>query len=78
MALECTTDRDHKRVIKGDAKTLFVPLSKDVIDREKNGDVGTRRVGICIANIASIDQVVEGGSKGTEEPQNRSFDAGGV
>ena len=57
---------------------FFVPFSKDVVDREKDGDMRTRRVGIGIASIACIYHVVEGGSKGTEEPKDRSFNARGV
>ena len=78
VALQGTTDRDNEGSIEGDVETFLVPFGKDVVDGEESGYMGTRGMGVGVAGIAGIDQVVQGGGKGTEEPEYGGLDARGV
>jgi hypothetical protein len=73
MALESTPDRDDKGTVKGDTEAMLVPFGKDVIDGKKSRNMGTRGVCICISSVTGEDEVVEGGSKSTEEAEDGSL-----
>jgi hypothetical protein len=42
VALNSAANRNNKRTIKCDTKVVFIPLSKDIIDREESWMFGAR------------------------------------
>jgi hypothetical protein len=57
---------------------MLVPVGKNVIDGKESRNTGTRGVCICISSVTGEDEVVEGGSKSTEEAEDGSLNARGV
>jgi hypothetical protein len=73
MSLKGTSNGDNERMIQGDAKTMLVPFREDVVNGEESGSLGAWRMGVCIASVASKDEVVKGSGEGAEKAKDGSF-----
>jgi hypothetical protein len=73
VTLESTVHGNHHGAVKSDAIFLEVPVSEDVVDGKKSGDMRARRMSIGVLGITGKDGVVERGGQGTEEAEDGDF-----
>lgn len=71
VALEGVVDGNCHGAIQLNAKTVFTPFSTLVIDRDRGGNLGRRRVGAGVLGTTTADLVSHLGCKSKEQTLDR-------